>query len=91
MEGEKRAPEVCADVPEAILGVLDPVDHQAQSFRKYITEQYNVDCSTERIIQSRHHIDVLTETIRWMVYCGNISVQEILSKLPQKKPFGLGP
>ena len=80
--------EVCADVPEAILGVLDPVDHQAQSFRKYITEQYNVDCSTERIIQSRHHIDVLTETIRWMVYYGNISVQEILSKLPQKKTFG---
>ena len=80
--------EVCADVPEAILGVLEPVDHQAQIFRTFLTEQYNVDCSKERIFQSRHHIDVLTETIRWMVYYGNISVQEILSKLPQKKTFG---
>ena len=80
--------EVCADVPEALLGVLEPVDHQSQIFRTFLTEQYDVDCSKERIFQSRHHIDVLTETIRWMVYYGNISVQEILSKLPQKKTFG---
>ena len=81
--------ELCADVPEAILGVLEPVDHQARIFRTFLTEQYNVDCSEERIFQSRHHIDVLTETIRWMLYNGNISVQEILSKLPPKKAFGL--
>ena len=80
--------ELCADIPEALLGVLEPVDHQSQSFRTFLTEQYDVDCSKERVFQSRHHVDVLTETIRWMLYFGNYAVEDILSKLPRLKTFG---
>ena len=80
--------EVCADIPEALLGVLEPVDHQSQSFRTFLTEQYDVDCSVERAFQSRHHVNVLTEIIRWMLYFGNYAVEDILSKLPRLKTFG---
>ena len=31
--------EECADIPEALLGVLEPVDHQSQIFRTFLTEQ----------------------------------------------------
>ena len=80
--------ELCADIPEALMGVLEPVDYQSQSFRKFLTQQYDVDCSMERVFQSRYHVDVLTETLRWMLYFGNYAVDEILSLLPPLKPFG---
>ena len=70
------------------MGVLEPVDYKSQSFRTFLTEQYDVDCSMERVFQSRYHVDVLTETLRWMLYFGNYAVDDILSLLPPLKPFG---